>query len=77
MGSLQEELARVHKEIQEINNTLKHCHIGGDGESVIVYQDILNVIDTLETLETRLHTLASGDCQFVHHLPEPAASLEL
>ena len=57
MRSFQEELARVHKEIQEINNTLKHCHIVGDGESVIVYQDILNVIDTLETLETRLHTL--------------------
>lgn len=56
------ELARVHNEIQKIITMLKQQRTN---------EDVLNAIDTLETLETRLHNLAYGDCQFVHHLPYP------
>ena len=53
------ELARMHKEVHEINSILKAHNIT---------QEILNAIDRLDTLETRLHNLAYGDCQFPLHL---------
>lgn len=55
------ELVRIHKEIQGIKALLKSS----------TEQNILDAIERLADLETRLHNLAYGDCQFVHRLPYP------
>ena len=62
------ELVRIHKDIQKIKETLQNCRIVSE-ESVINYQAILDTIEKLDTLETRVHNLAYGDCQFINHLP--------
>lgn len=64
------ELARLHKEVQAANTLLKTCLIT-DEESVIVYGNIQEAMGVLDSIETRLHNLAYGDCQFLHRLPYP------
>ena len=55
------ELARLHKDIQNIITKLKHLPDQNE--------KLLDVIDQLDTVETRLQNFAYGDCQFLHQLP--------
>lgn len=57
------EMARLHKEIQTIHTSLKH--LPNQTEPLI------EIIDKLAMIETRLQNLAYGDCQFPLHLVKP------
>ncbi|MDY0094832.1 MAG: hypothetical protein RBT80_19225 [Candidatus Vecturithrix sp.] len=57
-------LARMHKEVQEVNHLLKK---NGNIERAICI---------LDTLETRLCNLAYGDCSFPMHLVTPSVKRE-
>ena len=57
------EMARLHKKIKDINTTLKYFPDQTE--------KLLDVIDQLDAIETRLHNFAYGDCQFIHQLPYP------
>ena len=57
------EMARLHKEIQNVITNLKHLPDQTE--------KLLDVIDQLDAIETRLQNFAYGDCQFLHRLPYP------
>jgi hypothetical protein len=54
------EMARLHKEIQTITTSLKHLPSQTE--------PLREIVDKLDIIETRLHNLAYGDCQFPLHL---------
>ena len=55
------ELARLHRNIQNVITNLKHLPVQTE--------KLLDVIDQLDAIETRLQNFAYGDCQFLHRLP--------
>lgn len=61
-------MARMHRDVQHVNALLKKHSPQTD--------DLLEVIDQLDTLETRLHNLAYGDCQFPLRLVAPSVTRE-